>query len=194
MDNINQSWVFESDPTNQYAYQHNFLTKQECESIIKSSTQHKIQQAVVGTTRKVGTIRNSNVRWLSPDKETKWLYKKLSTTILDLNKQFFKFDITGLLEGLQFTSYKYPGGKYGKHIDQIFGGIVRKLSISVQLTDPAKYKGGELCLHVGHKPIVLPKTQGSFYMFPSYIVQELKPLTKGESQSLVALVNGKPFK
>jgi predicted 2-oxoglutarate/Fe(II)-dependent dioxygenase YbiX len=53
----------------------------------------------------------------------------------------------GINEGFQFTNYVAPSGKYGKHVDRCVDMPVRKLSISIQLTNPEKYKGGELYLY-----------------------------------------------
>ena len=36
--------------------------------------------------------------------------------------------------------------------------------------------------------------QGDLILFPSYTLHEVKPVTKGERNSLVAWVTGKPFK
>ena len=38
------------------------------------------------------------------------------------------------------------------------------------------------------------KEQGTLILFPSYILHEVKPITKGERNSLVTWVTGKPFK
>ena len=35
--------------------------------------------------------------------------------------------------------------------------------------------------------------QGKLIMFPSYVLHEVKPVTKGERNSLVCWVTGKPF-
>ena len=111
-----------------------------------------------------------------------------------LNDKFFKFDLFGAMEGLQFTSYKGPGGKYGKHVDRNHGGIIRKLSLTVQLSDPKKYEGGDLCLYDSDKPSLGSKKQGGVVVFPSFVQHEVRPVTKGQRYSLVAWITGKPFK
>ena len=40
----------------------------------------------------------------------------------------------------------------------------------------------------------MKKEQGILVLFPSYILHEVKPVTKGERNSLVAWVTGKQFK
>ena len=99
-------------------------------------------------------------------------------------------------DSLQFTNYKAPGGKYGKHVDRGYDTPVRKLSVSIQLTDPKKYKGGELKLYnqEDENSSVMNKNQGSLIVFPSYVLHEVMPVTKGERNSLVTWVTGPQFK
>jgi PKHD-type hydroxylase len=71
---------------------------------------------------------------------------------------------------------------------------VRKLSISIQLTNPDEYEGGELYLYQSDKGELMDKTQGTLIMFPSYVLHEVMPVTKGTRNSLVTWVTGKQFK
>lgn len=70
----------------------------------------------------------------------------------------------------------------------------RKLSMVIQLSDPSEYEGGELLLHLGNNPTRIERKKGLAVFFPSYILHEVTPVTKGERYSLVAWVHGKPFK
>ncbi len=40
----------------------------------------------------------------------------------------------------------------------------------------------------------MDKKQGTLIVFPSYTLHEVTPVTKGERNSLVTWVTGKPFK
>jgi PKHD-type hydroxylase len=104
------------------------------------------------------------------------------------------FDIFGFQEGLQFTEYNAPSGHYGKHVDNIFNGQIRKLSVSVQLTDPTKYEGGNIELYLANEPAIMTKKQGSLILFPSSVLHAVTPVTKGTRHSLVGWITGKPFK
>ena len=123
-----------------------------------------------------------------------WVFQRITDIVLNLNDRYFQFDIFGLNEGLQFTNYKAPSDKYQKHVDKSFNIPVRKLSLSVQLTDPKEYKGGELYIYEDSKGTVMKKEQGTLVLFPSYTLHEVKPITKGERNSLVSWVTGKQFK
>jgi predicted 2-oxoglutarate/Fe(II)-dependent dioxygenase YbiX len=66
-----------------------------------------------------------------------------------------------------------------RHIDSAPGTLIRKLSFTVQLSEPEDYKGGDLCLYLGDKPEVMKKEQGFVALFPSYVLHEVKPVTQG---------------
>jgi PKHD-type hydroxylase len=70
----------------------------------------------------------------------------------------------------------------------------RKLSLSVQLSEPEDYEGGSLLLYNGEEPMTLPKTRGTGLFFPSYSLHEVTPVTKGIRYSLVAWFLGPRFK
>jgi len=55
------------------------------------------------------------------------------------------------MRGYNFTNYKAPSDKYDKHIDRSLDFTIRKLSLSIQLTNPKEYKGGELYLYEDEK-------------------------------------------
>jgi PKHD-type hydroxylase len=105
----------------------------------------------------------------------------------------FQFDLTGFAEGIQFTQYKAPSGHYVKHVDCI-PGATRKLSLSLQLTDPKDYEGGDVVFHYKNNPDVAPKSKGTVIIFPSYVLHEVTPVTRGERYSLVAWITGPQFK
>lgn len=189
------SWPFEIDNIHLFAFVDAF-SREECEKIIKLAKKEKLKEANIGSIKGYVNkkVRDSKITWLYPCEELNWLFMKITDLSINLNNQFFNFDIFGSIEGLQFTTYKAPGGKYGKHVDRAYGKTIRKLSMSIQLSDPKNYEGGELCFYNVEDPIVLDKKQGQMIMFPSYVLHEVKPVTKGERISLVAWFTGKPFK
>jgi PKHD-type hydroxylase len=140
-------------------------------------------------------IRRSQISWVNNSHETKWLFEKLASVVSKINAQHFQFDLTGFGEALQLTHYdQAEHGMYGWHQD--YGtGVSRKLSMTVQLTDPAEYEGGNFQIMTGgDQPTTLKKQRGLIAVFPSYIVHQVTPVTKGSRQSLVAWVSGPAFK
>ena len=189
----NASWPLRLDKVHFYSYWHGAFTKEECKKIIQIA---KKKGMIKGTTfgKNKSDVRKSKISWLYPSDEMEWVFRRVTDMVLDLNKRFFNFDVFGLNEGFQFTNYKAPSNKYGKHVDRASDFVVRKLSISIQLTDPKEYEGGELYLYEDDKGVLMDKKQGTLIMFPSYVLHEVKPVTKGERNSLVTWVTGNQFK
>ena len=187
----NSSWNFETDQTNFYSFWNNAFSKLECETIINTA---KNKGLIKGTTKGESDVRDSKISWLYPVDGMDWVFRRVTDITLNLNERFFKFDLFGINEGFQFTNYEAPSGKYGKHVDRGMNMAVRKLSISIQLTNPEEYEGGELYLYDGDKGTLMDKTQGTLILFPSYVLHEVMPVTKGERNSLVTWVTGKQFK
>jgi PKHD-type hydroxylase len=188
----NSSWNFELDQVSLYAFWNKAFSKEECQTIINIA---KDKGLIKGLTRGESDVRDSKVSWLYPSNGMDWAFRRVTDITLNLNEKFFKFDLFGLNEGFQFTNYVAPSGKYGKHVDRSTNIQVRKLSISIQLNDPEEYEGGELKLYDGEEDgIVMSKEQGTLVMFPSYVLHEVMPVTKGERNSLVTWVTGKQFK
>jgi len=189
----NSSWNFELDQVNLYAFWNNAFSKEECQTIINIA---KDKGLIKGTTTGESNVRDSKISWLYPVDGMDWVFRRVTDITLNLNQSFFKFDLFGINEGFQFTNYEAPSGKYGKHVDRAMNIPVRKLSISIQLTNPEEYEGGELKLYNGDdkEASVMDKTQGTLIIFPSYVLHEVMPVTKGERNSLVTWVTGKQFK
>jgi PKHD-type hydroxylase len=188
----NSSWNFELDQVNLYAFWNNAFSKLECETIINIA---KNKGLIKGKTIGESDVRDSKISWLHPVDGMDWVFRRVTDITLNLNERFFKFDLFGINEGFQFTNYEAPSGKYGKHVDREMNMPVRKLSISIQLTNPEEYEGGELKLYNGEEEgTLMDKTQGTLIMFPSYVLHEVMPVTKGTRNSLVTWVTGKQFK
>lgn len=183
-------WQFNSDKTENWAYKDNLFTPEECLQIIAIGNSKLEKAKTMGETN---GVRESEIAWLY-GKDIEFAFRRVTDCILDINNQFFNFDLFGLAEGFQFTKYDAPTGHYGMHIDKVFNGVVRKLSLTIQLSAPEDYEGGELALQFEKEPKFMPKELGKMIVFPSYTLHEVRPITKGTRYSLVAWVTGKPFK
>ena len=191
----NASWAFEVDKINAWASWDQAFTTEECQKIIDYAEKFEKRDALVTKKGKLNLeIRESKVVWITPDPEINWLYQKLTGIITKLNEEYFRFDLFGFIESFQFTEYNAPSGYYGKHVDIVYDGPVRKLSFVLQLSDPKDYEGGELQLHLGRMPDVMKKEQGTLIAFPSSTLHEVTPVTQGKRYSLVGWITGKPFK
>jgi PKHD-type hydroxylase len=187
------AWQFYADKTQNWAYMDNLFTPEECAQIIAIGNSKLEEAKVDGGVNK--DIRESQIAWIySSNIELEFVFRRVTDAILNLNERFFQFDLFGLSEGFQFTRYDAPADFYGVHIDKMLDGPVRKLSLTIQLSAPEDYEGGELAIYFNKDAEIMPKELGKMIVFPSYALHEVRPVTKGTRYSLVAWVTGKPFK
>jgi len=133
--------------------------------------------------------RSSTVRWIEPTPDTRWIFESLQNFCEEANEELFQLAITGFTESIQYTEYEGQGSHYGWHPDIGPGKNIRKISIVVQLSDPADYKGGELVLNTGNE-VKTDKEQGSVILFPSFLLHRVEPLLSGNRYSLVSWISG----
>ena len=95
---------------------------------------------------------------------------------------------------VQFTEYHASeGGHYNWHHDINWNAnnkLDRKLSITVQLSSPDEYEGGEFEFNECESPKANVKARGTVLVFPSYLQHKVKPVTSGVRKSLVAWFEG----
>lgn len=190
------TWCLNTDMVEDWAYFDNAFTTEECDALIEYGRSCGLKNAETGSNNEVDLlIRKSKVSFLPPTEFMVPYYQKISAIVHALNDQYFKFDLHGFVEHLQFTEYEAPGGKYESHVDRGYNIPVRKLSIVLQLTDSDDYEGGDLeWIPQIEKPHKLPRTRGTLLAFPSFQLHRVTPVTKGTRNSLVGWINGKQFR
>ncbi len=126
--------------------------------------------------------------------ESTWFYQRLIQVIQVANASSFQYDLQGLAEPPQFLVYHgKEGGHFGWHFDT--GPTPpRKLSVTIQLTDPSHYEGGTLEFNIGNAIMDAPKERGVVVAFPSYMMHRVTPVTSGIRKSIVVWVTGPPFR
>jgi PKHD-type hydroxylase len=177
------------------------FTKPTCERIITLAKLLPEVEAKVGGIHIEGKVNNqvrrSKLRWLygtMPD------FKDLYLDIVDMfhiaNRNSFGLDLWQLHE-IQFTEYNAEDeGYYDWHIDTMFQDpkpSQRKLSMVIQLSDPADYEGGQLEVQpwfMEPPSADALKSQGTALIFPSLLRHRVTPVTKGTRYSLVAWMEG----
>ena len=174
------------------------FTPQQCQLVINKGMSLKKEEAKVGMNRPEGGLdikkRITSISWI-PFKDMPEMYKDIEATMLKANNNHFGFDGMRLTEIAQFTHY-LTGGFYNWHMDNDVVGKfqppVRKISMTLLLSDPATFEGGEL--EFMHKGRTAKLKQGQAIFFASWLQHRVKPVTKGERKSLVMWFGGPPFK
>ncbi len=180
-----------------YVWLTNYFTEEEVARVRALWDDELIIDAGVnkaGTDHKDEDLRKSKVMFIDTQKEKDWIYDKLSQACLQINTNRFKFDITGFQTQLQLANYT-EGDFFEWHMDYGAGDISnRKLSITVQLSDPEEYEGGDLQFMINHKAVSAPKTKGTAIVFPSYAMHRVLPVTSGSRKSIVGWIAGQPYR
>jgi PKHD-type hydroxylase len=176
----------------------NTFTKAECNAIISLGLQ-KLEQAKIASGEVENKTRSSQVNFLFPSEETKWVFERIKEVTDNVNDRLFHFDLR-YFPNMQFTSYSV-GDYYDWHMDLIPGEtrqpFARKLSLSVVLSNPLEYEGGELEVNRyadDSCEIALKPEQGTVVFFPSFIQHRVTKVTKGTRYSLVIWVEGDRFR
>jgi PKHD-type hydroxylase len=169
-------------------------------------------------------VRDSKVAWLNE----KFIYDRVEQYVNEANKKTTWNWQWDHMEAAQFTVYE-KGGFYGWHSDgnsdwsatykkyipgvttieekknrsftnnPLTIGKVRKISVTINLSEENTYEGGLLKFDFGpHSSIRFKecteiKKQGSMIVFPSFQYHQVTPVTKGTRYSLVVWVLGRPF-
>ncbi|HUE63492.1 MAG TPA: 2OG-Fe(II) oxygenase [Rhizomicrobium sp.] len=140
-------------------------------------------------------IRITRTAWLDSIAVNKWIYDRIQQITTMINAMSYRFELTGFSERIQYSVYHgSEGGHYDWHVDQ--GPLVtrRKLSLSLQLTDPLHYQGGDLQFLAGSRIETGPRDRGMLIAFPSYGVHRVSPVTAGTRKSLVIWITGPQFR
>jgi PKHD-type hydroxylase len=185
-------------PVEPFVWWEGAFTEQELDWLQERS-KNADQQAQVGgnpSGDELNNIRRSQVSWLNKTSETAWVFDKLAHVASSLNAQFYRFDLTGFGEAIQLTNYNQSEhGMYGWHQDYSGNNTPsRKLSLVLQLSDPAQYEGGNLQVMTGGEPKNVRKQRGLIAAFPAYTLHQVTPVTQGTRQSLVTWISGPAFR
>ena len=174
-------------------------------------------------------IRQSKVKWFTspgeyqmPENIVQIIY---NVVLQGMEECGWTFDLSWT-ENFQYTIYDYnpdlpTGDYYTWHTDH--GGEVhvdpnglshhRKLSMTIQLSDPLDYEGGKFQwlepnpqfdrIKFGDKQFDLDKgirtlpfsaqAIGSICLFPSWLYHQVTPVTRGTRVSIVGWYNGPPW-
>ena len=161
-------------------------------------------------------IRKSANVWLPV---STWVGQLIFSYIERANKENFLYDIDHIeYDSMQYTKYGV-GEYYNWHTDgdlsiyqapvnmnlynidmipqsELYINLkaekIRKLSFSLQLSDPDDYEGGNLQMQYGcgNPLFYAPRIKGSLTIFDSRVQHRVKKVTKGVRRSLVGWVSG----
>ena len=138
--------------------------------------------------------RSSTQHWLCWDT---WIAGIMHNMFISANNDYFHYDLNHFDSKIQVTKYE-TNQEYKWHVDQHVNlddnNMSRKLSMTLLLND--NFSGGEFQIYdpLGQKEITIEMDAGKVCIFPSWVVHRVKPVKSGTRYSLVAWMNGQPFK
>lgn len=160
-----------------------FIPENACESIIQEGLSHPQIEAGTGQENESSRGRSTKVAFIDN--------AFLKSYIHELVFANYNHNIIEA-EDLQFATYK-EGDFYGYHKDADKHNK-RVLSVSVLLSSPFDYEGGDLIFHkvpsLDFSDFSPPNFQGSVIVFPSNIYHQVTAITKGTRHSLVQWFKG----
>ena len=179
----------------------NIMTKvrQNWQMFTGAMPEDKIEKIIsaAGNTEKASTfnnggddVRTSRVSWLTGNQ---FVLDELYHFVFTANSHAFHTNIYKKAD-VQFTEYlATEGGHYAWHHDIDWNrcdGMDRKLSVTVQLSSPDEYEGGDFSFSEVESPDERSREKGTVLIFPSYLQHAVSPVTRGTRRSLVAWFEG----
>ncbi len=192
------TYLIDDRPWTTCAAAPNVFTPDECAEIIAYWDEEKAVDAQVRRTLEPGDgkpttdadIRSGRIQWLNPNlEEFAWIAQRLAQAVVQINGEAFGILIDGMFDMMQLTRY-LPGDKYVWHEDVAVGlHRRRKISFTLQLTDPKDFEGGGLEFPTG-KVRAPGNDLGALVVFPSFLSHQAVEVTKGERWALVGWFSG----
>ena len=176
------------------------FSPQQCQMIVDAGHQQKPEVAKVGGVEKGQhdtKKRVTTISWI-PFAKLPEMYKQIENQLSIVNLNHFGFDGVRLTEPAQFTEYP-KGGFYDWHMDlNAFGqegqNPIRKISMTLLLSDPKDFTGGDLMFSEMGDNKPLPLKQGQAIFFASFLRHKVAPVKKGIRRSMVMWFGGPPLK
>lgn len=177
------------------------FSPQELDAIEALGDALEMEDAVVGyggqNEQTEDPIRSTRIAWMDPTEANSWIYRRLEGVTRSLNEQVYQYHLTGFADPFQYSVYSSErNAHFGWHADQFEREIPRKLSFSLQLSDPDSYEGCDLEIFGGstRKPVAAPRTRGALIAFPSYVMHRVTPIKSGVRKALILWAGGPNFR
>jgi PKHD-type hydroxylase len=169
------------------------FSPEDCQRILEMYAFREFEDGLIQDNRADFSTRKSQIQFIPPEDDNLWIFERLQDVATHANNQTFNFDLDGFREGFQFAKYEI-GGHYTWHCDLGHNErMLRKISMTVQLSPEESYEGGQLEFFPAR--FAVPRQQGMVCVFPSFMAHRVAPITKGIRYSLVSWVAGHdPFR
>lgn len=173
------------------------LSAAECAAITTLSAGAPMRDAALVGATTAHQVRRAEVVWLDDLHGAAWVMDRMMSVVAAANRDTYGFDLTDFGESAQVARYDAARAAHFDWHSDIGAGqwaARRKLTVVVQLSDPADYRGGALEVWSGHVPQTAPRDQGCAIVFPSFALHRVQPVTQGLRWSLTLWAHGPAFR
>lgn len=173
------------------------LSAADCDRIIALVNAGPMKDAGLVRGQTAHQLRRAEIAWLDDLPEAAWVMDRMVGLVSRGNRDGFGFDLTDFGESAQVARYGAEReGHFGWHSDIGAGqwAAKRKLTVVVQLSDPADYEGGALELWPDSNIATAPRQRGLATVFPSFVLHRVTPVTAGTRWSLTLWAHGPAFR
>lgn len=173
------------------------LTPDDCDRLVAAAAAAPLSDAGLVRQTTDHRLRRADLAWLDDLPGCGWAMDRLVATVAAANRDAFGFDLTDFGESAQIARYDAARqGHFDWHSDIGAGALAqrRKLTIVVQLSDPADYDGGALEIWPDNTPRAAPRDRGTATIFPSFMLHRVTPVTAGTRWSLTLWAHGPAFR
>ena len=180
------------------------LTPKQCDELIRIGQSEPKINATIGIDSKNTKLderyRKSIISWI-PFAKAVPIYQVIRQWMEVTNNNYLGFDTVQLSEHGQYAEYS-KGGFYNWHMDSntemAAMPTVRKISMTLLLSDPKDFEGGDLELFCGNtldsEKNKFKLKQGYAVFFASFLLHRVIPVIKGNRKSLVMWFGGSPLR
>lgn len=173
-----------------------FFTSEECDAIVAMGDDW-VEGQVMRFGHQVTDRENRSVtisKKLLPDDLLEHIFQKIFT----INRHTFKYHLHGYEQSDLPRIFRYSAERkdhYTWHRDCFAPSVSnRKLSFSIQLTDPTEYDGGILEFTPDIKDMFTTGTKkGSIILFNPLLTHRVTPVTRGVRHAIVGWIHGPEF-
>ena len=168
------NFLKENNNITNYYYFDRVFSDEEINNILEISKKYNTENGTVSNEIDYN-YRKSKITWIPQTEETKDIYQKIYELVKKANDKMWNFNLSHFKEDLQLGEY-VEGEHYDWHMDVGTNCSTRKLSVSIQLSDPEEYEGGELNFYLNRHTSKAPKNKGTMIIFPSFFYIKFQKL------------------
>lgn len=135
--------------------------------------------------------RSVNSVPLPIDPPNRWVLDRLVAGLVEVNDSVYRFELDGIPPSDFPSILRYDGGTadhFRSHRDSGGASSTRRLTFSVQLSDPRSYTGCDL--YFSNHGLTAPRDRGSLVSFASSEFHHVTPIMSGQRYAIVGWVHG----